>query len=57
MNTIVEDVKRKGVCVPYFFSDKEFLQEIRKAENGPFISIDELEDRLEIWKMGLNSRK
>jgi hypothetical protein len=57
MNTIVEDIKRKGVSIPCNFTDEEFREEIRKAEMGPFISIDELEHRLEIWKMELNSKK
>jgi hypothetical protein len=58
MNTIVADIKmRKGVSIPYNFSDKEFVDEIHKAENAPFISIDELERRLETWIMQLNAKK
>ena len=51
MNTIVEDMKRKGVSAPYHFTGEEFLEEIRKAEKGPFISIDELERRIETLRV------
>jgi hypothetical protein len=51
MNTIIEDIKRKGVSAPYNFTNKEFLEEIHKAEKGPFISIDDLERRFETWKL------
>ena len=57
MDTIVDNIKRKGVVSPYDFTEEEFWLEIRKAEKGPFISIDELENRIERWKMDLNVKK
>ena len=57
MDTIVENTTRKGVVSPYDFTEEKFWAEIRQAEKGPFISIDELELRIEKWKMELNVRK
>jgi hypothetical protein len=57
MEAVVEDIRRKGVVRPYNFNEEEFWKEIRKAEKGPFISIDELERRMEKWKMELSEKK
>jgi len=57
MDVLVENVRSKGVVTPYDFTEEEFWEEIRKAEKGPFISIDELERRMEKWKRELNERK
>jgi hypothetical protein len=57
MKAAVVDAKRKGVTTPYDFTEEEFIEEIRKAERGPFISIDELDHRLEEWKRELNEKK
>ena len=57
MEAIVENAERKGVIMPYDFTEEEFWEEIRKGEEGPFISIDELERRMEKWTMKLNEKK
>jgi len=54
MEVLVKNIKRKGVRTPYNFTKEEFWEEIRKAENGPFYTIDEAESILEQWK---NARK
>ena len=56
MKILVESIERKGVATPYDFTEEEFWEEIRKAERGPFISIDELEHRIEKWKLELNEK-
>ena len=50
---MVENKERRGVVSPYDFTEEEFWEEIRKAERDPFFSIDELEQRIEKWKMSL----
>jgi len=57
MDVLVENIKSKGVVTPYDFTEEEFWEEIRKAEKGPFISIDELERRMEKWMRELNEKK
>jgi hypothetical protein len=57
MEVLVENIKRKGVITPCDFTKEEFWEEIRKAERGPFISLDELDSRLEEWKTVLNGKK
>ena len=56
MEILVENTCRKGVITPYEFTEDEFWEEIHKAEKGPFIGLDELEHRLEEWKMELNKK-
>ena len=57
MEVLVENNTRKGVITPFDFTEEEFWEEIHKAEKGPFISLDELDRRLEEWKMVLNGKK
>jgi len=57
MEVLVENITRKGVITPYDFTEEEFWEEIRRAEKGPFISLDELDSRLEEWKTVLNGKK
>ena len=49
MDVLVENIRSKGVVTPYNFTEEEFWVEIKNAEKGPFISIDELERRMEKW--------
>ena len=56
MEILVENIVRRGVVTGYEFTEDEFLEEIRKAERGPFFSIDELEQRIEKWKMSLTEK-
>ena len=56
MEILVENIARRGVVTGYEFTEDEFLEEIRKAERGPFFSIDELEQRIEKWKMSLTEK-
>ena len=53
MEMLVENKEKRGVVTPYDFTEEEFWEEIRKAERGPFLSLDELEQRIEQWKMSL----
>ena len=57
MQVLVENHIRKGVVTPCDFSKDEFWEEIRKAERGPFISLEELDRRFEEWKTVLNEKK
>ena len=57
MDVLVENIRSKGVVTPYDFTEEEFWVEIKNAEKGPFISIDELERRMEKWKRELNEKK
>jgi len=57
MEAVVDKMQRKGVVVPYNFTQDEFWEEIRKAEKGPFISLDELDRRLEEWKTELKAKR
>jgi hypothetical protein len=57
MQVLVENPVRKGVITPCDFSEEEFWEEIRKAERGPFISLDELDNRLEEWKTVLKEKR
>ena len=57
MEVLVESITRRGVVTPCNFTEEEFLEEIRKAEKGPFMSLDELDRRLEEWKTELNGKK
>jgi len=57
MEVLVENIKRKGVVTPCDFTEDEFWEEIQKAEKGPFISLDELDRRLEEWKTSLNEKR
>ena len=57
MQVLVENSIRRGVITPCDFSEEEFWEEIRKAERGPFISLDELDSRLEEWKTVLKEKK
>ena len=57
MEVLVKNITRKGVITPYNFTEEEFWEEIRNAEKGPFISLDELDSRLEEWKTVLNVKK
>ena len=50
MEAIVENAARKGVIMPYDFTEEEFWEEIRKGEEGPFYAIEEAEALLETWK-------
>ena len=50
MQVLVENPIRKGVIIPCDFSEEEFWEEIRKAESGPFYTIEEAESILEQWK-------
>jgi len=49
MQATIENTRRRGVVTPYHFTQEEFLKEIRNAEKGPFISLDELDSRLEYF--------
>ena len=42
---------RKGVLTPWDFTEDEFLQEIRKAEEGKFYPIGEGIKRFKEWKL------
>ena len=42
---------RKGVLTPWDFTEDEFLQEIRKAEEGKFYPIEEGIKRFKEWKL------
>ena len=57
MEAVVDNMQRKGVVTPYNFTRDEFLNEIRKAEKGPFISLDELKSSMEEWKTELKAKK
>lgn len=59
MKTAIRDTKRKGVTTPYNFTKEEFAEEIRKAEKGPFMSMEELERRMNEWmrKSNLTEKK
>jgi Cdc6-like AAA superfamily ATPase len=57
MEAVLDKMQRKGVVVPYNFTQDEFWEEIRKAEKGPFISLDELDRRLEEWKTELKAKR
>jgi hypothetical protein len=50
MEVLVENIQRKGVIMPCDFTEEEFWEEIRKAENGPFYTVEEAESILEQWK-------
>jgi len=50
MEVLVENIEKKGVITPWNFTEEEFREEIRKAEKGPFYTIDEAESILEQWK-------
>ena len=50
MEVLVENIEKKGVITPWNFTEEEFWEEIRKAEKGPFYTIDEAESILEQWK-------
>jgi len=46
-----EMTMRKGVVTPWDFTEDEFLQEIRKAENGKFYPVEEGIKRFKEWKL------
>jgi hypothetical protein len=50
MEVLVKNIQRKGVITPCDFTQEEFWEEIRKAERGTFLSLKELDSRLEEWK-------
>ena len=50
MEAIVENAMRKGVTMPYDFTEEEFWDEIRKGEKGPFYAVEDAEILLEKWK-------
>ena len=50
MEVLVKNIERKGVITPHNFTQDEFLEEIRKAERGPFYTFEEAELMLEQWK-------
>jgi len=50
MEVLVENITRKGVITPCDFTEEEFWEEIRKAERGPFYTVEEAESILEQWK-------
>ena len=49
MYVIDENTKTKGVIAPYDFTEEEFWEEIRKGEEGPFMSMDELKNNMNRW--------
>ena len=55
MQVLVENIERKGVTIPYNFTEEEFWEEIRKAEKGPFYAVEEAESILEQWKIARRS--
>jgi len=57
MKTIIENIERKGVATPYDFTEEEFWEEIRKAEKGPFMSMDELKNSMDRWMMKSKSKR
>ena len=50
MEILVENIERKGVVTGYDFTEDEFLEEIRKGEDGPFYTINDAATILERWK-------
>ena len=50
MELLVDNIESIGVLEPYDFSEDEFLEEIRKGEEGPFYTIKDAETILERWK-------
>lgn len=51
MNTIItSESAKKGVTTPYNFTGDEFLEEIRKAEEGKFYPVEEGIKRFKEWK-------
>ncbi|MCL2649451.1 MAG: hypothetical protein FWD60_00310 [Candidatus Azobacteroides sp.] len=48
--------KSKGIVTPYDFTKEEFLQEIRKAENGNFYPVEQLKQEIKSW-MELQKKK
>ena len=57
MEILVENMERKGVVTPYDFTEEEFWEEIRKAEEGPFLSMDELKISMDKWMTKSKIRK
>jgi hypothetical protein len=52
MKTIISsDKAKKGVVTPWEFTDGEFVQEIRKAEEGKFYPVEEGIKRFKEWKL------
>jgi len=41
--------KSKGIVTPYYFTEEEFLKEIRKAENGNFYPVEQLKQEMMTW--------
>ena len=48
--TTLSGINKKGVVIPRNFTEEEFLQEIRKAEEGKFYPIEEGIKRFREWK-------
>ena len=50
MEAVIDNMQRKGVITPYEFTEAELREEIRKAEKGPFYTLEEAESMFEQWK-------
>ncbi|GHS91294.1 hypothetical protein FACS1894174_06640 [Bacteroidia bacterium] len=50
MKTTVNYEERKGVVTPYNFTKEEFRAEIKKAEEGPFYTLEETIEKLYKWR-------
>jgi hypothetical protein len=57
MEIEVEEIENKGVITPYDFTEEEFWEEIRKGEEGPFMSMEELKRSMNKWMTNSTSKK